>query len=97
MSRRQSPCPLPDTVCPISPVAAEGEFMGELLPTRQAAMLQAALLDYLTTTFALADSDSRTALTSFLEHQADGIFKGPYVALGSRLRPLRTRPPKHSM
>ncbi len=53
--------------------------MSELLPTRQAATLQTALLDYLTTTFALADTDVRGALTAFLEHQRDGIFKGPYV------------------
>lgn len=53
--------------------------MSELLPTRQAATLQTALLDYLTTTFALADADARAALTSFLEHSTDGIFKGPYV------------------
>ncbi len=53
--------------------------MSELLPTRQAATLQTALLDYLTTTFALADADARAALTSFLEHTTDGIFKGPYV------------------
>lgn len=53
--------------------------MSELLPTRQAATLQTAIMDYLTTTFALADADARSALTAFLEHEADGIFKGPYV------------------
>ncbi|WP_420176611.1 DEAD/DEAH box helicase [Luteococcus sp. OSA5] len=53
--------------------------MSELLPTRQAGVLQTALLDYLTTTFALADGDARSALNDFLQHQTDGIFKGPYV------------------
>lgn len=53
--------------------------MSELLPTRQADVLQTALLDYLTTTFALADTDARSALADFLQHQSDGIFKGPYV------------------
>ena len=53
--------------------------MSELLPTRQAATLQTALLDYLTTTFALADADAQSALAAFLEHDHEGIFKGPYV------------------
>ncbi|MGO4956689.1 DEAD/DEAH box helicase [Luteococcus sp. Sow4_B9] len=53
--------------------------MSELLPTRQADVLQTALLDYLTTTFALADTDARSALADFLQHQSDGIFKGPYI------------------
>ncbi len=53
--------------------------MSELLPTQQAARLRAALLDYLTTTFALADGDARLALTEFLDDPVDGIFKGPYI------------------
>lgn len=53
--------------------------MSELLPTRQAADLQQGLLDYLATTFALADSDVQSALREFLVDEQDGIFKGPYV------------------
>lgn len=53
--------------------------MSELLPTRQAADLQRGLLDYLATTFALADSDAQSALRDFLTSAGDGIFKGPYL------------------
>lgn len=40
--------------------------MSELLPTRQAQSIEEGLLDYLTTTFALADDDARPALLEFL-------------------------------
>lgn len=53
--------------------------MTDLLPTRQASVLQEALLDYLTTTFALADPDAQAALETFLTHGIDGIFRGPFV------------------
>ena len=53
--------------------------MSELLPTRQASDLQHGLLDYLATTFALADADVQSALREFLIDAEDGIFKGPYV------------------
>src|SRR5689334_16832872 len=55
--------------------------MSELLPTIQARDVQDGLLDYLTTTFALADTDARLALTEFLGDSADGLFKGPYLRL----------------
>lgn len=53
--------------------------MVELLPTTQAQRIQAALRDYLTTTFALADSDARAALDEFLSDAESGLFKGPYL------------------
>jgi ATP-dependent helicase YprA (DUF1998 family) len=53
----------------------------ELLPTEQARDLRRGLLDYLTTTFALADSDAGSALGEFLTDAVDGIFKGPYLRL----------------
>ncbi len=53
--------------------------MSELLPSRQAMGLRDRLLDYVTTTFALADADARAGLQSFLEEQADGMFRGPFV------------------
>lgn len=53
-------------------------------PPKQAAKLQNALLDYLTTTFALSDADAQRALDEFLRDPDEGIFKGPY---------LRTRMP----
>ena len=39
------------------------------------------LLDYLTTTFALADPDAQLALAEFLSDREHGIFKGPYLRL----------------
>ncbi len=61
--------------------------MTELLPTEQAREVRQGLLDYLTTTFALADQDARRALTDFLEDGTDGIFKGPYLRLRLPFRP----------
>lgn len=58
--------------------------MSELVPPKQAAKLQNALLDYLSTTFALSDADAQRALDEFLRDPDEGIFKGPY---------LRTRMP----
>src|SRR5690625_4653621 len=61
--------------------------MSELLPTVQADTIRESLLDYLTTTFALADEDARAALEEFLADPEDGIFKGPYVRLRLPFRP----------
>ena len=55
--------------------------MSELLPSAQAREIHDGLLDYLTTTFALADDDARRALTEFLSDREHGIFKGPYLRL----------------
>lgn len=55
--------------------------MSELIPTLQAADVQRGLLDYLVTTFALADLEAGEALQEFLGHPNAGIFKGPYVRL----------------
>ena len=55
--------------------------MSELLPTAQAREIRDGLLDYLTTTFALADPDARLALAEFLSDREHGIFKGPYLRL----------------
>lgn len=53
----------------------------ELLPLAQAERTTASLLDYLGTTFALADPDARRALDTFLEHPTTGMFRGPYLRL----------------
>jgi ATP-dependent helicase YprA (DUF1998 family) len=55
--------------------------VSELLPTVQAEDIQKGLLDFLTTTFALADPEARGSLTEFLGDPQSGIFKGPYVRL----------------
>ncbi|MDO5093774.1 MAG: DEAD/DEAH box helicase [Propionibacteriaceae bacterium] len=65
--------------------------MGELLPGRQAMRVRDGLLDYLTTTFALADSDARDALTRLLEHPETGMFKGPYLRTGMPFAPAPRR------
>ena len=61
--------------------------MAELLPTVQAGEIRTGLLDYLTTTFALADPDAQLALADFLSDRANGIFKGPYLRLRLPFRP----------
>lgn len=55
--------------------------MSELLPGVQAPAIQDGILDYLSTTFALADEEARTALVDFLADRENGIFKGPYLRL----------------
>lgn len=55
--------------------------MGELLPTLAAESIRAGLLDYLRTTFALADQQAARAVEEFLDDPDAGIFKGPYVRL----------------
>jgi ATP-dependent helicase YprA (DUF1998 family) len=55
--------------------------MSELLPSAQAREIKDGLLDYLTTTFALADPDARLALADFLGDRDHGIFKGPFLRL----------------
>jgi ATP-dependent helicase YprA (DUF1998 family) len=61
--------------------------MGELLPTVQASEIHDGLLDYLTTTFALADPDAQLALAEFLSDREHGIFRGPYLRLRLPFRP----------
>jgi hypothetical protein len=55
--------------------------VSELLPSAQAREIRDGLLDYLTTTFALADPDARLALAEFLSDREHGIFKGPFLRL----------------
>ena len=65
--------------------------MSELLPSAQAREIREGLLDYLTTTFALADPDAQLALTEFLSDREHGIFKGPYLRLRLPHRRLSQR------
>lgn len=55
--------------------------MSELLPLAQAESIKHSLLEYLGTTFALADPDARRVLDEFLQHPETGMFRGPYVRL----------------
>ncbi|MEA9986068.1 DEAD/DEAH box helicase [Subtercola sp. RTI3] len=61
--------------------------MSELLPTVQAESVREGLVDYLTTTFALADDDAGDRLNEFLNDPTDGIFRGPYLRLRLPFRP----------
>ncbi|MFJ8692193.1 DEAD/DEAH box helicase [Streptomyces roseolilacinus] len=55
-------------------------------PTLAAQALRDTTVEYLTTTFALAEPATQAALTDFLTDPADGIFRGPYVRIR---RPFR--------
>ncbi|MFT4086120.1 MAG: DEAD/DEAH box helicase [Gordonia sp. (in: high G+C Gram-positive bacteria)] len=55
--------------------------MAELLPLAQAETIQASLLDYLSTTFALSEPDARNVLDDFLQDPDTGMFRGPYLRL----------------
>ncbi|PRZ08599.1 uncharacterized protein DUF1998 [Isoptericola sp. CG 20/1183] len=61
--------------------------MSELLPVVQAESLRTALLEYLGTTFALADASTRASLEEFLASPSTGLFRGPYVRLRLPFRP----------
>ncbi len=61
--------------------------MSELLPVAQAEQLRGALLEYLGTTFALADASTRASLEDFLRSPSSGLFRGPYVRLRLPFRP----------
>ncbi|WSP89183.1 DEAD/DEAH box helicase [Streptomyces sp. NBC_01233] len=50
-------------------------------PTLAAAQLRGSLTQYLTTTYALTDEDTRRALERFLEHPETGMFRGPYLRI----------------
>ena len=61
--------------------------MSELLPLAQAESIKHSLLDYLGTTFALADPDARRVLDDFLQHPHTGMFRGPYIRSRLPFRP----------
>lgn len=61
--------------------------MAELLPLAQADSIKHSLLDYLGTTFALADPDARRVLDDFLQNPESGMFRGPYVRSCLPFRP----------
>ncbi|MDQ0931334.1 DEAD/DEAH box helicase [Streptomyces turgidiscabies] len=55
-------------------------------PTLAAQALRETTVEYLTTTFALAEPETREALTAFLTDPGDGLFRGPYLRVR---RPFR--------
>ncbi|WP_445396788.1 DEAD/DEAH box helicase [Streptomyces sp. LE64] len=58
-------------------------------PTLAAQALRDTTVEYLTTTFALAEPDTQDALEEFLTDPADGLFRGPYLRVR---RPFRAAP-----
>ncbi|MFD3452885.1 DEAD/DEAH box helicase [Streptomyces sp. NPDC058691] len=56
-------------------------------PTLAAAQLRGSLTQYLTTTYALADEDTRLALERFLGDPETGIFRGPYLRIRTPFHP----------
>ncbi|BDA63849.1 DEAD/DEAH box helicase [Actinomyces capricornis] len=63
--------------------------MSSLLPSLQAERIRSAVVDYLSTTFALTDAESRSALADFLESPERGVFTGPFVRLRLPYQPSR--------
>ncbi len=57
-----------------------------MIPSLLAGETRAGVLEYLTTTFALADDEARAALRQFLEDREHGIFRGPYLRLRTPFR-----------
>jgi ATP-dependent helicase YprA (DUF1998 family) len=55
-------------------------------PTLAAEELKTNLTQYLSTTFALADPPVRETLQKFLNHPANGIFRGPYLRIRTPFR-----------
>ncbi|MFE3761238.1 DEAD/DEAH box helicase [Streptomyces sp. NPDC059104] len=56
-------------------------------PTLAAQALRDTTVEYLTTTFALAEPETQRALTDFLTDPADGLFRGPYLRIRRPFRP----------
>ena len=53
--------------------------MSALLPLSAAQQLQEGIGEYLSTTFALADTLTQNALTAFVGNRSTGMFQGPFV------------------
>lgn len=59
-----------------------------MIPSLVVGEIRRALVDYLATTFSLADDDVRQALAGFLTDPAHGIFRGPYLRVRTPFRPV---------
>lgn len=57
-----------------------------MIPSLVAGEVRRALVDYLATTFDLADDDVREALAEFLTDPDTGIFRGPYLRVRTPFR-----------
>ena len=52
-----------------------------MIPSLVTRELRDAVVEYLSTTFSLTEDDTAAALKGFLESEAEGIFRGPYLRL----------------
>lgn len=52
-----------------------------MIPSLVTRELRDAVVEYLSTTFSLTEDDTAAALKDFLESEAEGIFRGPYLRL----------------
>ena len=59
-----------------------------MIPSLLAEEIRGAVVEYLTTTFALADDDARTALARLLNDPTDGMFRGPYLRVRTPYLPV---------
>jgi ATP-dependent helicase YprA (DUF1998 family) len=59
-----------------------------MYPSLLAEETKAAVTEYLSTTFALADDDARAGLEEFLLDPAGGIFRGPYLRVRTPFQPV---------
>lgn len=57
-----------------------------MIPSLVVNELRSALVEYLASTFALADDDVRKKLSEFLEDSGEGIFRGPYLRVRTPFR-----------
>ncbi len=57
-----------------------------MIPSLVVTEIRQALVEYLATTFALSDDDTRDALSKFLTEAGEGIFRGPYLRVRSPFR-----------
>ncbi|MBX7159500.1 MAG: DEAD/DEAH box helicase [Acidimicrobiia bacterium] len=57
-----------------------------MIPSLVVRHLREAIVEYLATTFALNDDDTRAALSAFLDDPAAGIFRGPYLRVRTPYR-----------
>jgi ATP-dependent helicase YprA (DUF1998 family) len=57
-----------------------------MIPSLVAGELQEAIVEYLSTTFALSDDETRAALAGFLADTTEGIFRGPYLRVRTPFR-----------
>src|SRR5690606_15969505 len=67
--------------------AVHASATNELVPAAQAASLRSHLLEYLGTTFSLADPSTRESLEDFLSDGETGLFRGPFLRLRLPFRP----------